>query len=96
METTTTSRFDPRAVLAVVGLVFVVAAIWAATALAAGGSSSAPELASGGSGGEPQSVFVQDSTDSGAAPSRDDCPEQDGSGGDSTSPDGSSSSGNGV
>ena len=92
MEKTTASKFDPRAVLAIVGLVFVVAAIWAATALAAGGSSGTPEWASGSSGDGSQSVFVQDSN--GAAPSRDDCPERGGSGGDSTPSDGSSSSGN--
>ena len=89
MEETTAARLDPRAVLAVVGLVFVVAVIWAATALAAGGTSGAPELASGTGGSTPSSVFVQSSDD--AAPSRDDCPER---GGGSSEPDGSGTSGN--
>ena len=51
MERTTASRFDPRAALALLGLVFVVAAVWAATALASGGSSGTPEWASSSSGG---------------------------------------------
>ena len=50
MEETTAPRFDPRAVLAIVGLVLVVAVIWTATALASGGSSGTPDLASGSSG----------------------------------------------
>ena len=96
MEETTTSRFDPRVVLAAVAVAFAAAAIWAATALAAGGSSGAPELVSGGSGGpSPASVFVQGSTDD-AAPSRDDCPEHGGAGGDTTAPDGSGSSGDAL
>ena len=74
--------------------VLVVAVIWTATALAGGGSSGTPDLASGSSGGDPSSVFVQDSDGDGAAPSRDDCPERGGSGGDSSPSDGSSSSGN--
>ena len=89
----TAPRFDPRAVLAVLGLALVVAAVWATTALAAGGSPAA--TAGTGWGGDPSgSVFVQDSNESGAAPSRDDCPEGDGSGGDSAPADGPSSSGN--
>ena len=76
MEETTAPRFDPRAVLAIVGLVLVVAVIWTATALASGGSSGTPDLASGSSGGDPSSVFVQDSDGDGAAPSREDCPER--------------------
>ena len=94
MERTTASRFGPRAVLAVVGLAFVVAAVWAATALATGGSSGTPDWATS-SGDGSQSTFVQDSNGDGAAPSRDDCPEDGGgSGGDSSPSDGSSSSGN--
>ena len=95
MERTTTSRFDPRAALAILGLVFVVAAVWAATALASGGPSGTQELSSGSSGDGSQSTFVQDSTD-GAAPSRDDCPEDGGSGGDTAPSDGSGSSGNAL
>jgi len=96
MERTTTARFDPRMVLAAVALAFAVAAIWAATALATGGSSGAPALGSGGAGGmSPASVFVQDSADD-AAPSRDDCPGHGGAGGDTTAPDGSGSSGDAL
>ena len=94
MERTTTSRFDPRAALAILGLVFVVAAVWAATALASGGTSGTQELSSGSSGDGSQSTFVQDSN--GAAPSRDDCPEDGGSGGDTAPSDGSGSSGNAL
>ena len=90
MERTTTSRFDPRAALALLGLAFVVAAIWAATAFASGGSSGTP-LTSGSPGNGSQSTFVQDSN--GAAPARDDCPEGGGAGGDSAPSDGSGSSG---
>ena len=94
MEETTAPRFDPRAVFAVVGLVLVVAVVWTATALAGGSSSGTPDLASGSSGGDPSSVFVQDSDGDGPAPSRDDCPERGGSGGDSSPSDGPGSSGN--
>ena len=91
MEKTTAARLDPRAVLAAVGPVFVVAVIWAATALASGGTSGAPELASGTGGSTPSSVFVQSSDD--PAPSADDCPER-GGGGNSSEPGGSGTSGN--
>ena len=93
MERTTAASFGPRAVLAVLGLAFVVAAVWAATALASGGGSSAtPDWTSSAGDG---SAFVQDSNGDGAAPSRDDCPEDGrGSGGDTAPSDGSSSSGN--
>ena len=94
MERTTTSRFDPRAALAILGLVFVVAAVWAATALASGGTSGTQELSSGSSGDGSQSTFVQDSNE--AAPSRDDCPDDGGSGGDTAPSDGSGSSGNAL
>ena len=90
MERTTASRFDPRTALVLLGLVFVVAAAWAATALASGGSS--PQFASGSSGDGPPATFVQDSNGNGAAPSRDDCPEDGGSGGDTAPSDGSGSS----
>jgi hypothetical protein len=90
MERTTTSRFDPRAALVLLGLAFVVAVVWAATAFASGGSSGTP-LMSGSSGSGSQSTFVEDSN--AAAPSRDDCPEGGGAGGDSVPSDGSGSSG---
>jgi hypothetical protein len=93
MERTTASRVGPRATLALLGLVLV-AAVWAATALASGGSSATPEWASGSSGNTPQSPFAQDSSGNGAAPSRDDCPDHGGSGGDTAPSDGSGSSGN--
>ena len=93
MERTTASRFDPRAALGILGLVFVVAAVWAATALASGGTSGTQELSSGSFGDGSQSTFVQDSNGNGAAPSRDDCPEGGGAGGDSAPSDGSGSSG---
>jgi hypothetical protein len=93
MERTTASRVGPRAALALLGLVLV-AAVWAATALASGGSSATPERASGSSGNTPQSPFAQDSSGNGAAPSRDDCPDHGGSGGDTAPSDGSGSSGN--
>jgi hypothetical protein len=93
MERTTASRFDPRAALALIGLVFVVAVVWAASALASGGSSGTPALASGSAGIVERSPFVQDSNGNGAAPSRDDCPEGGGAGGDSGPSDGSGSSG---
>jgi hypothetical protein len=96
MERTTASRFDPRVVLAILGLAFVVAALWAATALASGGTSGTPELSAGASGDGSQSTFVQDSNGNGAAPSRDDCPDDGGSGGDTAPSDGSGSSGNAL
>ena len=94
MERTTASRFDPRAALAILGLVFVVAAVWAATALASGGTSGTQELSSGSFGDGSQSTFVQDSNGNGAAPSQDDCPDHGGSGGDTAPSDGSGPSGN--
>ena len=93
MERTTTSRFDPRAALALLGLAFVVAAIWAATAFASDGSSGTP-LTSGSPGSGSQSTFVQGSNGNAAAPSRDDCPEDGGSGGDTVPSDGSGTSAN--
>ena len=94
MERTTASRFDPRTPLALLALVFVVAAVWAATALASGGSAGTPEPAADSSGNPPQSPFVQDSNGNGAAPARDDCPEDGGSGGDTVPSDGSGTSAN--
>ena len=93
MERTTASRFDPRAALTLIGLVFVVAVVWAASALASGGSSGTPALAPGSAGIVEQSPFVQDSNGNGAAPSRDDCPGHGGSGGDTAPSDGSGSPG---
>lgn len=72
-------RLDLRVVLAVV---FLVAAIWAATSLARG-----PQQSSGDSAGSsPVAVFVQDEGDggtqgNGTAPSGDDCPERGGGSG---------------
>jgi hypothetical protein len=82
-------RIDLRLVLAVV---FVLAAIWAATALAEG-----PQQASGdaGAGNSPTLVYVQDEGDGGTqgggtSPSGDNCPERGGgSGGSGGSGDGS-------
>jgi hypothetical protein len=88
VERTTASRFDPRAALALLGIVFVVAAIWAATALASGGSSGTPALGSGPAGSGPQSPFVQDTDGNGAAPGREDCPGHGGSRGDPAPSDG--------
>jgi hypothetical protein len=73
-------RLDLRLVVAVV---FVLAAIWAATALAGG-----PQQASGdtgGAGNSPTLVYVQDegaggTPDDGTPPSGDDCPERGGGG----------------
>ena len=73
-------RLDLRVVLAVV---FLVAAIWAATSLARG-----PQQSSGdsGAGSSPVAVFVQDegdggTQDDGTAPSGDNCPERGGGSG---------------
>lgn len=100
MEETTAPRFGSRSILVALGVAFVVAAIWAATALASGGSSgqSWPNATPPGGGGTP-SGFVEssDGYGAGAAPSREDCPGHDGgSGGDSAPSDGSSSSGNAL
>ena len=96
METTTPSKFGPRSVLVALGIAFVMAAIWAAAALASGGSSSTPRGASTPPEGAAQPGFVASSQGSGAAPSRDDCPGHGGSGGDTAPSDGSSSSGNAL
>jgi hypothetical protein len=99
METTGASTFGPRAVLASLGVALVVALIWAAAALASGGSSSTPQGASTPTGGGPSQGFVESSQGYGAAPSRDDCPGHGGSGG-NTAPsggsNGSSSPGNAL
>ena len=87
------SRRNPRVLLSLVALAFAVAAIWAATALANGGSSSA---SSDPGSGQPAAEFVQSQDD--PAPSGDDCPENQrggasgGGSGDSSGTNGSSSS----
>ena len=80
-------RNNPHMLLVLLATGFVVAAIWAATALAAGDSSSA----SGDPGSsQPAVSFVQEQDD--AAPADEDCPEgEDGSGGGSSGSSGSSS-----
>jgi hypothetical protein len=72
-------RVDVRLVLAVA---FLVAAIWAATALARG-----PDQASGdaGAGNSPAAVYLQSEGDGGtqgegSPPAGEDCPERDGGG----------------
>lgn len=98
MEEATAPRFGSRSILVALGVAFVVAALWAATALASGGSSgqagSSP-TPPGGAG--THSAFVESSQGNGAAPSREDCPGHGGgSGGDSAPSDGSSSSGDAL
>ena len=83
-------KSNPQMLL-IVALAFAVAAIWAATALANGGSSTA---SNDPGSSPPSSEFVQSQDD--PAPSGDDCPDHDGgsgggSGGSSGS-DGTSSS----
>ena len=94
MEETTTAatRNRPTGLLVALALILAVAAIWATTALARGGSGPSPSQPAGGTA-DPWSFFVQDQQ-GGGPPSADDCPERDGggsggSGGDSGS-DGSS------
>ena len=71
------ARKRPQLLLVLLAAVFAVAAIWAATALAAGDSSAA---SSDPGSSQPAVEFVQAEDD--AAPSADDCPEDgDGSGG---------------
>ena len=67
-------KSNPSALLVLLATAFVVAAVWAATALAGGDSSSA----STDPGSRPAVEFVQVEED--AAP-REDCREEDGSGG---------------
>ena len=77
-------RTNPPLLLVLLATAFAIAAIWAATALAAG---DAPSAAGDSSGGQPAAELVQDDT---AGPGED-CPEgQDGSG-DSSGSTGSSS-----
>jgi hypothetical protein len=71
------ARKNPQTLLTVLALAFAVAAIWAATALANGGSSSA---SSDPGSSQPADEFVQSQDD--PAPSGDDCPDhQDGGSG---------------
>jgi hypothetical protein len=70
VDKTETSKLDRRPMLAIAALVLVGAAIWAATALAAGGSSGTAGTASSSGDDGAQSYVVQDS-----APDRGDCPE---------------------
>ena len=87
MDSTRTRKLNPQAFLAVLAMAFVVAAIWAATAMATGGS---PSSSSDSSSGQPAAELVQEGD--GPTPSAEDCPERGGgSGGDSES--GSSDSG---
>jgi hypothetical protein len=75
-----TRKLNPQALLALLAMAFVVAAIWAATALAGGASSSSSDSA----GGQPAAEFVQSDED-GETPSATDCPDK-GSGSDSSEP----------
>jgi hypothetical protein len=88
MEQTTTSKLDPRPLLAIVAVVLVATAIWAATALAGGGSSGG-ETTAPGSGRDGSLNFVQDAPQDGSG-ARGDCPDGGARGG-SSEPDGSSS-----
>ena len=92
MEETTATRSRPTALLVALALILAVAAVWATTALARGGSGLGPTQPAVGTT-DPWSFFVQDGG-GGSAPSADDCPEHGGGpgagpGGDSGS-DGSS------
>jgi hypothetical protein len=79
-------KTKPQPLLVLLATAFVVAAIWAATALAAG---DAPSSSGESSGGQPAAELVQDD----AAPSGEDCPEgQDDSGGGSGDSSGSTGS----
>jgi hypothetical protein len=98
MDTKDRPRLSARTGLAALALVLVIGAIWAATALAAGGSSPAAGSTSVGSasGGSPSSLgLVATTPQQPAAPSGDDCPGHggsgSGSGGGSSTTDGSSS-----
>ena len=83
-----TRKLNPHALVALLAMAFVVAAIWAATAMAAGGS---PSSTSGPTGSRPAAEFVQE--EESETPSRADCPEGGGgSGSDSESGSSDSSS----
>jgi uncharacterized membrane protein YgcG len=87
--TTATTRNRPTGLLVALALILAVAAVWATTALARGGSGPSPSQPAGGTA-DPWSIFVQDHQ-GGSAPSADDCPERDGGG--SRGSDGSGGSG---
>ncbi len=79
-------KTNPQVLLVLLAMAFVVAAIWAATALAAGDS---PSASSDSGSGRPAAELVQDD----AAPPGEDCPEgQDDSGGGSGDSSGSTGS----
>ena len=79
-------KTNPPLLLVLLATAFAVAAIWAATALAAG---DAPSASGDSSGGQPAAEIVQDDT----APPGENCPEgQDGSGGGSGDSSGSTGS----
>ena len=81
-------KSNPQVLLALLAMAFVIAAIWAATALAAGGS---PSASSDSGSSQPAAEFVQEDD---AAPAERDCPEgEDGSGSGDGSDNSSSSSG---
>jgi hypothetical protein len=86
-----TRRLDLRPFVAVLAVAFVAATIWAAVALAAGGSSS-PSSSNTGNDSPWQFVQAQDESQ---APRGEDCPDQgggSGGSGDDAGPDGSGSS----
>lgn len=75
--------FDARPLLVALAVIFGAAAIWAATAFGAGGSSTSSPPA----GDDPTAAYVQSGNDGGST-ARGDCPDHgDGSGGDSGSSD---------
>jgi len=83
-------KHNPQMLLILLASAFAVAAIWAATALAAGGS---PAAASDPSGSQATVEFVQAENDAAPPPSGDDCPDRaDGSGSGSGGSSGSSGS----
>jgi hypothetical protein len=85
MDTNRRLRLTPRTGLAALALVLVIAAIWAATAIAAGGSSPAAGSTSLGSGSPPAAPGLVASTpEQQTAPSGHDCPGHNGSGGGSS------------
>jgi hypothetical protein len=83
-----TRKLDLRPFVVVLAVAFVAATIWAAVALAAGGSSSP---SSSNSVNDSPGQFIQAQDDS-EAPPADDCPDQGGGSGDDAGSDGSGSS----
>lgn len=84
-----TRKLDLRPFVAVLAVAFVAATIWAAVALAAGGSSSP---SSSNSVNDSPGQFIQAQDDS-EAPPADDCPDRDGGSGGSGDDAGSDGSG---